>query len=182
MSFSAKPAFLLFAALAGFAAISAAAQEPVAQEPTEVAAVEEVTVIEVGRRVSIEYTLTLDDGTIIEIRTGENAVEYEHGEGTLKEALQDALAGLAPGDSKKVTLTPEQGFGPVKPELFETVPAEQIPEDKRMVGAEGSGTTAEGKAYFVRVHELKGDEIVIDGNHPLAGRTLHFDVRVVSVE
>jgi FKBP-type peptidyl-prolyl cis-trans isomerase SlyD len=170
-------AFVPLATLAGFAAATADSQEA-----AEVAVVEDVTVVEDGRRVSIEYTLTIDDGTVVETRAGEDAVEYEHGGGPLLKALQDALAGLAPGDSKKVTLTPEQGFGPVNPELFDTIPAETLPESARQVGAEGFFTTAEGQKFFLRVHELKGDEIIVNRNHPLAGKTLHFDVRIISVE
>jgi len=175
--FSANLAFVLLAASAGFLTEPASAQET-----AEVAAVDEAVVIEDGRQVSIEYTLTLDDGTVVEIRTGEGAVEYQQGEGPLREALQGALVGLSPGDSKKITLTVEQGFGPVDSELFKTVPAEQLPETSRVVGAEGHFTSPDGLKFYARVYEVKGDEIVIDLNHPLAGKVLHFDVRVVSVE
>ena len=170
-------AFVPLATLVGFAAATADSQEA-----AEVAVVEDVTVVEDGRRVSIEYTLTIDDGTVVETRAGEDVVEYEHGGGPLLKALQDALAGLAPGDSKKVTLTPEQGFGPVNPVLFDTVPAEQLPEGSLVVGTTLLFTSADGQKFPVRVHELKGDEIVVDANHPLAGKTLHFDVRILSVE
>ena len=168
---------VLLVASAGFLAAHAGAQEA-----AQVAVVEEAAVVKDGRRVSIEYTLTLDDGSVVETRVGENAVKYEQGMGPLKAALQSALVGLAPGDSKKVTLTPEQGFGPVDPELFETIPAETLPEASRVVGAEGVFTTADGQKFFLRVHELKGDEMVVNRNHPLAGKTLHFDVRIVSVD
>ena len=170
-------ALVPLATLAGFAAATADSQEA-----AEVAVVEDVTVVEDGRRVSIEYTLTIDDGTVVETRAGEDAVEYEHGKGPLIGALQDALVGLAPGDSKNVTLAPEQAFGPVNPELFDAVHAEQLPEGSHVVGTTLLFTSADGQKFPVRVHELKGDEIVIDANHPLAGKTLHFDVRIISVE
>ncbi len=177
MRFSERLRLALLVASAGFPAAHLSAQEV-----EQVAVVEEAAVVEDGRRITIEYTLTLDDGTVVESRTGEDAVEYEHGDGPLWKALQSALVGLAPGESTKVTLTPEQGFGSVKPELFNTVPAAELPEDTRVVGAELTFTSAQGQRVPVRVHELKGDEIVVDANHPLAGKTIHFDVQIVSVE
>jgi FKBP-type peptidyl-prolyl cis-trans isomerase 2 len=148
----------------------------------DAAAAEKTVVVEQGRRVLIEYTLTLDDGSIAESRTGDDAVTYEHGSGPLWKGLQNALAGLAPGESKTVTLSPTQGFGALSPDKLTVVPAEILPEETRKVGAGLYYTTDTGEKIPVRVREIRGGEIVLDANHPLAGETLHFDVRIVSVE
>ncbi len=148
----------------------------------DAAAAEKTVVVEEGRRVLIEYTLTLDDGSIAESRTGDDAVTYEQGSGPLWKGLQNALAGLAPGESKTVTLSPTQGFGSLNPDKLTVVPAEILPQEARKVGAGLYYTTDTGEKIPVRVREIRDGEIVLDANHPLAGETLHFDVRIVSVE
>ncbi len=81
-----------------------------------------------------------------------------------------------------MTLSPTQGFGALSPDKLTVVPAEILPEEARTVGAGLFYTTDTGEKIPVRVREIRGDEIVLDANHPLAGETLHFDVRIVSVE
>lgn len=134
-----------------------------------------------GRKVSIEYTLTVDD-KVADTNVGGQPLVYEQGKSQILPALEKALAGLKKGDTKKVSLTAEQGYGAVNPELLQTVPASKIPEDARKVGAMLMAENQNGQRRPVRVAELKGDEIVIDMNHPLAGKPLTFDIRVLDVE
>lgn len=138
--------------------------------------------IEEGSRVSIEYTLKLDDGTVADSNVGGEAVTFEQGKSQILPSVERELLGLAAGDSKTISLTPEEGYGPVDPELFQTVPATAVPEDARREGAQLLAQSPSGEQRPVRVHEVKGEEIVIDLNHPLAGQSLHFDIRVLSVE
>jgi FKBP-type peptidyl-prolyl cis-trans isomerase SlyD len=139
-------------------------------------------VIEAGRRVSIEYTLATDDGTVVDTNVGGQALVYEPGRRQLLPTLEQALLGLAAGDSKKVSLSPEEGYGPVDPQLFQTVPASAVPEEAREVGASLVAQSPSGEERTVRIREIKGEEIVVDFNHPLAGEALHFEIRVLSIE
>jgi FKBP-type peptidyl-prolyl cis-trans isomerase 2 len=102
----------------------------------------------------------------------------EDGAQQILPALELALAGLKAGDTKAVTLTPEDGYGVVRPEL-ET---EKIPEDGRHAGAMLMSKGPNGRPVMVRVKEVNGDKVVLDLNHPLAGHTLRFDVKILGVE
>lgn len=139
-------------------------------------------VIENGRTVSIEYVLKLDDGSTASTNTGQAPLVYEQGDSQILRALEKALAGLKAGDTKKVLLSPEEGYGPVDSNAFVAVPRELVPEGAREVGALLLGHDSEGNERRVRVHEVHEDRIVIDHNHPLAGENLHFEVKIISVE
>jgi FKBP-type peptidyl-prolyl cis-trans isomerase SlyD len=138
--------------------------------------------IEAGSRVSIEYTLTLDDGSTADSNVGQEPLVYTQGQDQILPALEEALAGLKAGDTKKVNLSPEQGYGEVRSDLEREVEASRIPEDGRHAGATLMSRGPQGQAMVVRVKEVKGDTVVLDLNHPLAGQNLHFDVKVVGVE
>jgi FKBP-type peptidyl-prolyl cis-trans isomerase SlyD len=135
-----------------------------------------------GATVSIEYTLTLDDGSQVDSNVGGEPLVYHQGGEQILPALEQALAGMAVDESKKVTITAEQGYGPVDPSLLEEVDANMVPEDGRTAGTQLVSEDASGNRRLVRVHEVKGDRIVLDFNHPLAGKTLHFDVKIVGIE
>jgi FKBP-type peptidyl-prolyl cis-trans isomerase SlyD len=156
--------------------------KPAAPPPAPAASTAPPGVVADGRRISIEYTLKTDDGKVADTNVGGQPLVYEQGKGEILTALEKALAGLKKGDSKQVVLPPEQGYGVVREDLRQTVPAEKIPEDARKPGAMLMAQAESGEQRPVRIHEVKGDEVVIDLNHPLAGQTLHFDVKVVDVQ
>jgi FKBP-type peptidyl-prolyl cis-trans isomerase SlyD len=139
-------------------------------------------VIHDGSKVGFEYTLKLDDGQIVDSSEGRAPFTYQHGEGQIPPALEAQLGGLHVGSEKQVTLTPEEGYGPVRPELMQTVPIDQIPEDARKVGAQLVSRNEQGQERPLKVAEVRDEEIVLDLNHPLAGQTLHFDIKIVSIE
>jgi FKBP-type peptidyl-prolyl cis-trans isomerase SlyD len=142
----------------------------------------EPMVIEAGRRVSVEYTLTVEGGEVADSNVGEAPLVYTQGGGEILPALEQALEGMAAGDSKQVELSVEDGYGTVRDELYETVEASAIPEEARRVGAELVAEAPDGRSRPVRVHEVNGDQIVIDMNHPLAGNALSFSIKVLKVE
>jgi FKBP-type peptidyl-prolyl cis-trans isomerase SlyD len=142
----------------------------------------EDAVIAAGSQVSIEYTLTLDGGEVADTNVGGTPLKYEQGAGQILPALENELLGLGVGATKEVDLTAEEGYGPVNAELYDTVEASQIPEDARTVGAMLVAQAPNGQQRPVRVHEVKGEEIVLDLNHPLAGKALHFDVKVIAID
>ncbi len=138
--------------------------------------------VEKGKTVSIEYTLTLDSGTQVDSNVGGAPLKFTHGDPGILPVLQDALVGLSVGESKSVTLAPEQGYGEVRQEAFHEVDAGQVPADAREVGTQLTAQDSQGNQHPIRVHEVRGDKIVLDFNHPLAGETLNFQVKVLAVE
>lgn len=134
-----------------------------------------------GKQVSIEYTLTLSDKTEVDTNVGAEPLTYTQGSEEILPALQAALLGLKVGDSKHVTISPDDGYGPLDSKAFMEVDKDRVPDGAHKVGtvlqAEGPG----GRAFPVRVHEIKDDSVVLDFNHPLAGKTLVFDVKILKI-
>lgn len=137
--------------------------------------------IQSGKQVSLEYTVFLADGTQIDSNVGEDPLIFTHGTHQVFPALEDALIGLKPGDTKQVMLPAEEAYGPVVAEAYKEVDVETIPESYRYAGAVLGVQDPAGGVYPIRVHEIKTDKIVLDFNHPLAGQALRFDVKVVEV-
>lgn len=143
---------------------------------------EEPKTVGEGRTVSIEYTLTLGDGSEAGSNVGGKPLVFEQGARQILPALEEELAGMRVDDTTTITLPPEEGYGERDPEALRPVPASRIPEPARSAGAVVMMEGPKGSQRPVRVHAVKEDEVVLDLNHPLAGETLTFDVRVVSVE
>lgn len=135
-----------------------------------------------GRSVTIEYSLALDDGTVVDSNVGDDAMTFKHGEGTILPALEDALEGAEAGETREVTVAPEDGFGNTDPEAIQEIELEKLPEDARREGAILIISNEEGRRQTISVREIREDKAVIDMNHPLAGQTLHYKVTVLSVK
>jgi FKBP-type peptidyl-prolyl cis-trans isomerase 2 len=134
-----------------------------------------------GKHVSIEYTLSLPDATKVDSNVGGKPLTYTQGGQEILAALQAGLLGLKVGDAKQVTLSADEGYGPVDPKAFMEVDTERVPEGARTAGATLQAQDRQGRTYPIRVHELKEKTIVLDFNHPLAGKTLIFDVKILDV-
>lgn len=143
---------------------------------------EEPSVVADGKSVSIEYTLKLSDGSVADTNVGGEALSYVQGAHQMLPALESELLGMKVGESKQVSLSAADGYGEVDESLFQTVPASAVPEDARKVGTELLAQSPSGQPRPVRVHEIKGEEIVMDLNHPLAGEALDFDVKILAIE
>lgn len=135
-----------------------------------------------GRLISIEYTLKLDDGETVDGNVGEDPLTYREGGEQILPALEQALLDAGVGDSRDVVLNPDDGYGDVDPDKFFEVEPDTIPEEAREVGTTLVAEDEQGQRHHLRVHELREDIIVLDGNHPLAGETLHFAVKIVEVQ
>jgi FKBP-type peptidyl-prolyl cis-trans isomerase SlyD len=135
-----------------------------------------------GSKVSLEYTLRDDDGQVLDSNKGRDPLTYVQGERQIVPGLEKALNGMHVGEQKEVILGPAEGYGAVDPQALAEVPKQLIPPDSLTVGAELLARNREGATRLVRIKEIKEETVVIDLNHPLAGKTLHFDVRVIGVE
>ena len=134
--------------------------------------------IQPGKKVGFEYTLTLDDGSVVQSNRDSDPMVYVHGESQILPELERQLEGLEVDDKKEVHLKAVDAYGAVRDDAFHEVPSDQIPEDARRVGAQLSAQGYEGP---IRVHEVRDETVVLDFNHPLAGQDLKFDIRVVSM-
>jgi len=142
----------------------------------------EIMTVAAGTSVSLEYTLKLDDESVVESNVGATPLTYTHGDGSIIPGLERQLEGLAAGDTKDVVIAPVEGYGPVHPEAVQEVPLEQIPENARHAGAQLQGQSPDGGVVRARVTEVTDATAVVDFNHPLAGQTLHFAVKVLDVQ
>jgi len=136
------------------------------------------TKIAPGKVVSLRYTVSLPDSKVVHSNVDGYPIKYKQGDGKLLPALEAALEGLVAGDEKSVSLPPEDAY-PVDHAAFQEVPLDQVPEDLRQVGAVFRPMGSRGS---IRVAEIKEDTAVLDFNHPLAGKTLTYDVTILSVE
>jgi FKBP-type peptidyl-prolyl cis-trans isomerase 2 len=141
-----------------------------------------IPMVEDGKQISIEYTLTLDDGTTADSNVGGEPLIFQQGAHQILPSLESELTGMKIDDSKQVVLSPEQGYGTVDPDAFRTVEMDAVPAEAREAGAVLIAQDPGGNRRPVRVHEVKGGEIVLDFNHPLAGQNLNFDVRILAIE
>ncbi len=135
-----------------------------------------------GKRVSLEYTLTLEDQTVFDTNVGKDPLVYTHGSKQIVPGLEKQLTGLQVGDTKEVEVSPEDGYGALDPNRVQEVPKESIPEESRAVGETLYGSGPDGQTMVVKVKEVKDTTVILDLNHPLAGQKLFFAVKVLKVE
>ncbi|MDY7233114.1 FKBP-type peptidyl-prolyl cis-trans isomerase [Hyalangium rubrum] len=132
--------------------------------------------------VSIDYRLHLGDGKIIDESDEGDPLVYLHGYEEIVPGLEKALEGKKAGESLKVQVTPDDGYGEYDPKGVEEVPREDFPSDLELeAGGIVSATDDEGDDVDFLVKEVKEKTVVVDFNHPLAGKTLHFEVTVREV-
>lgn len=134
-----------------------------------------------GKKISLEYTVFLEDGTPIDSNIGEHPLTFVLGNHEVFPALEDALKDLDQGDSKQISLKPEQAYGTILAEAFREVPTETVPLAYRHVGAVIGIQDPEGGIYPIRVHQVNEERVILDFNHPLAGKALKFQVKILDV-
>ena len=139
-------------------------------------------VIQTGSMVAFDYTLTDESGTVIDSSKGKEPMHYVHGKGQIIPGLEKELAGMPVGGEKKVTVKPEDGYGPVNPQAFQESPKDKLPPDALKVGTVLTATGPQGQSVPVRVHEVKENTVIMDFNHPLAGKTLLFAVKITEIK
>ncbi len=132
--------------------------------------------------VSIDYRLHLGDGKIIDESDPGEPLVYLHGYEEIVPGLEKALTGKKAGESLKVEVSPEEAYGEYDPKGVEEVPREDFPADMELeAGGIVTATDDEGDEVEFLVKELRGKTVVVDFNHPLAGKTLHFEATVREV-
>ncbi|MDO6706201.1 MULTISPECIES: peptidylprolyl isomerase [unclassified Photobacterium] len=130
--------------------------------------------------VSLAYQVKTEDGVVVDQSTSDAPLDYLHGHNNLIVGLEKALEGREVGDKFEVTVGPEEAYGEHHAEMVQRVPAEVFQGvDEITVGMRFLADTDQGPIP-VEVTEVDGDEVVVDGNHMLAGQTLTFDVEIMA--
>lgn len=131
--------------------------------------------------VMLKYVLTVD-GEEVDSADEKDPIAFLQGSGEIIPGLEKALYGMKIGQSKKVTVAPAEGYGDHEPEAMMSVPRSEFPEDIPMeVGIELDVRDEDDEVMSATIVDVTKDEIKLDFNHPLAGKTLHFDITVVDL-
>lgn len=136
--------------------------------------------IKLGSKVSVHYTGKLENGTQFDSSLGRNPLQFTVGEGKLIMGFEKGVIGMSPGEEKTIKISPEEGYGPVHESLVITVPRSNVPPDVQ-VGAQLQAESQEGQPVVFVVREVNEENVVMDGNHPLAGKNIYFDIKVLEV-
>jgi len=131
--------------------------------------------------VSIHYTLTDDTGTVLDSSREGDPLKYLHGANNIIPGLENELTGKTAGASMKVTVEPENAYGPHSPEAIQTVPRSAFEGVEDVQPGMQFQTEGPHGVQIIVVTEVQDEEVTIDANHPLAGKTLHFDVSIEEV-
>lgn len=132
--------------------------------------------------VAIDYTLSNDAGEVIDSSAGAEPLVYLHGAGNIIAGLEKALLGKAVGDELDVSIEPEEAYGEYSAELITNLGREMFEGvDELEVGMQFHASAPDGGMQIVTIRDIDGDQVTIDGNHPLAGQQLNFKVKVVSI-
>ncbi len=138
--------------------------------------------VEKNKVVTIHYTLTNDEGKILDSSEGKNPLKYLHGNKNLIEGLEKELLGKKIGDKLHVVIEPAEAYGEKREDLIQEVPREafQGVEDIQ-VGMQFNAQAPDGSTYVVTVTNVGEEKVTIDANHDLAGQRLTFDVEVIDI-
>ena len=132
--------------------------------------------------IAIEYTLTNEAGEVLDSSEGSEPLVYLHGAGNIIAGLENALVGKAVGDELEVSIEPADAYGEYSAELITNIGREMFEGVEQLeVGMQFHASAPDGGMQIVTIRDIEGDEVTIDGNHPLAGQQLNFKVKVASV-
>lgn len=135
--------------------------------------------VEKDKVISIQYTAKDESGNVVDGNIDFEPLEYLHGHGNILEALEKALTGLKVAEEKKIVLAPAEAYGDFNPELVYEVTRSQFPEGADSLQLGAMVQASDGQELLVT--DIDGDKIILDGNHPFAGRTLEFDVTIKDI-
>lgn len=135
--------------------------------------------VEKDKVVTIQYTATDESGAVVDSNIDIEPLEYLHGYGNILESLEKELTGLKVSQEKKVLLSPEQAYGDFDPEQVFEVSRKQFPQGAEQLELGNVVQSSDGQQLLIT--DIDGDKIILDGNHPLAGRTLHFAVTIKNI-
>jgi FKBP-type peptidyl-prolyl cis-trans isomerase 2 len=132
-----------------------------------------------GNLIAFEFSVFGENGEELGGNVGQNPRIFQVGASEMLPALEKELAEMEKGESRSIVLSPEDAYGPIREEAFREFPLEAIPEEARQVGRKIMGRAPDGSEDMFDVVAIRGDQVVVDMNHPLAGRTLRFEIKLL---
>ena len=136
-----------------------------------------------GSVVRFEYTVSDDEnGEVLQSNKGKEPVTYTHGRQEIIPGLEKGLSEMSVNEEKSIRVKPEEGYGQVDPKGFKEIPRSDLPVSDPQVGTPLNARGPQGEELLIHIREVKRNTVVLDFNHPLAGKTLNFDVKVVGIE
>ena len=141
-----------------------------------------MTKVKTGDRVKVHFTGYLEDGTVFGSTMGEAPFEFTIGEKNMLPGFEDAVIGMQKGDTKTITLSPEEAYGHPKKELITVMEKSGFPKEINLeIGKRLRVRTQDGIYTMVTIKDITEDSIVLDENDPLAGKTLTFNLELVEI-
>ena len=133
--------------------------------------------------VTVHYTGTLEDGTVFDSSREREPFSFILGSGQVIPGFNNGIVGMSVGETKTITIPPEDAYGNSNPNMFQTVPKAQFPEGFDFIpNGYLQGAHDNGQPFTARIAEVRPTEVVVDLNHQLAGNTLTFEVELLSFE
>lgn len=135
-----------------------------------------------GDTIKVHYHGKLKDGTTFDSSSGRDPLEFEVGKGSVISGFDTGVIGMEIGEKRTIEIPVEDAYGPKDPEMLVEFPSDQFPQDlKPEVGMQLNMTNGAGHVIPVMVTEIKASSVMLDANHPLAGKDLVFDIELVSI-
>ena len=131
-------------------------------------------------KVTLNYKLTVD-GEVVDSSEGKDPFTYNHGEGEIVPGLEEALEGMKEGEKKSISVPPEKGYGEANPDAMQKVPRAAFQGGGELAVGEMVLGQAGGHEFQAKIVALDDEEVTLDLNHPLAGKTLEFQVEIMAV-
>jgi peptidylprolyl isomerase len=135
-----------------------------------------------GDKVKVHYHGRLNNGETFDKSEGREPLEFEVGSGMVIKGFDDGVTGMAIGEKKTVNIPFDQAYGPTNPDMVIEMPKDRFPKDMVIeVGMPLLMSDGQGQQFQVTVTEIKEDAVILDANHPLAGKDLIFDLELVEI-
>ncbi len=135
-----------------------------------------------GDTVSLHYKGSFEDGTVFDSSETHGALRFTIGKGTVIPGFDEAVLGMKPGEAKTVTIAPEKGYGPRNEELLMKIDKKELPPDLAPVIGQRIEFSKGEQRLQLTVAEISEEAVTFDANHPLAGKTLVFDLLLLEIE
>jgi len=138
--------------------------------------------IKKGDKIKVDYTGTFDDGTVFDTSEGKQPLEFEAGAGKVIKGFDEAVIGMEKDEEKEIKIEPKEAYGDINPQMVQKIPRDKLPPGQEPKPGMMLGLgTPDGKQMPARITEVNEKEITIDLNHPLAGKTLNFKIKIIEI-
>jgi peptidylprolyl isomerase len=136
----------------------------------------------IGDTVKVHYTGKLEDGTVFDTSQESDPVQFTIGGGEVIQGFEEAVVGMEPGEKKTASIPADDAYGPRRDEMIVEVSRDNLPEDfEPQVGQQLQVHQPSGQVALVTVKDVNSEGVVLDANHPLAGKQLKFDIQLVAI-